>query len=88
MDDFDFDKMWEEVVQTNEASSLNLTEQQSTETTNEYKIIDAIAYYAHVCKLLELLYHAKLGRPYDQKIEIQNSEEEEDYDYQFTEFNK
>jgi len=81
MDDFDFDKIWNDVSTANESSSLKLTDDQLEETTNEYEIINATAYYAHICKLLELLYHSKLGRKHDQPLDIKTLDE--DYDYQF-----
>jgi len=77
----DFDKMWEQVSQDNKEDALKLTEDQLEEITDEYKVNDKIAYYAHLCKIIELYYNAKLGRPFDQKVETQSSEE--DYDYEF-----
>ena len=60
----DFEDAWDDSEEEKQqVDPLNLSTEQLNETTDNYKLNDAHAYYRHVAVLTTLYYNARLGEP-------------------------
>lgn len=80
MDDYgDFESLWEAQKREVDAD-VEVSEEQLTAVTDEYMVNDAIAYFSHATTILDIYLHAKIGKPLEIKLDI---DEEGLYEYDF-----
>lgn len=59
----DFEAAWNQMKRVEVTNPMELSEMKLNETTDEYKIADAHAFYMHLTTIINLFYNAKVGEP-------------------------